>query len=188
MLSKEEFKNTCEMAKERKVTVKRVNPDDEPALFNICSNEVKSNRGIIFKSVFEKDLVAVLQTLPIKKDLIEQENKIIECLVDEELSTKEKINYIKKYSSVYSTHNFAKFMNVFTRYICTEKQLVLTCCDVCKKCKINNLSNNKPIAYMYCNAFSNKLKITNNIKTQYEKYKRGVRKKSVDKDKNNSGK
>ncbi len=123
----------------------------------------------------EKEVRNLIEAIPIKSVLVDNEKELMKLLQDENVSIDAKRKYVQKYKVPFATQKFRVFMNRFTIRECKDKQLVNDCVNLCERVHIYNLSNMKPIKYEFCEG-SGKRKITmNRVKKNIKRNKKNKR-------------
>ena len=127
------------------------NIDKHLSGFNVMIKEGYTTHQInkIPYGLSESDAKNLLESLPTKKDLINKESILMQAIQTCPVS-KSLIKIVNNYKAPYATEKFRKFMNQFTIYNCTDKQLTNACVILCNRVGIKNLSNGSPIEYKFC--------------------------------------
>lgn len=126
----------------------------------------------------EEDAKQNLESLPTKSELKAKEKKLKDILLDDTvyedkecrktaLANKKKA--VNHYKEPYATHEFKKFMNRYTLHQCKNQQLTLFCVELCRRVGIENLSNNKPIEYRFCEGSGKRKQTMRRIKKHTNK-------------------
>lgn len=91
-----------------------------------------------------------------KKELVNQENNLLDLLYDESVNRKIKLEAIRNFKTIYVTHDFQVRINRYLFKYCTDKSLALAAIGLCSRTGIVNLQNYKPIMLRYCKATDTK--------------------------------
>lgn len=148
-------KEIKELAQEKKVIVSLAeNLNKHLSGFDILIKQGKNQTfrlvNVIPFGLSEEGVKKALTELPTKKELQEKEQHLMNMLNGQSPTNHQKAVVVGRYKAPYATHEFKVFMNKFTIHECKSKELTNACVLLCNRVGINNLSNEAPILYKFC--------------------------------------
>lgn len=149
-------KEIKELAQEKKVIVSLAeNLNKHLSGFDILIKQGKNQTFRLVNTIpfglSEEGVKKVLTELPTKKEIQEKEQHLMNMLTTSGgCSNHQKAVVVGRYKAPYATHEFKVFMNKFTLHECKSKELTNACVLLCNRVGINNLSNEAPILYKFC--------------------------------------